>query len=72
MSVVKLEPVNIGEKFRFDPDETLQSCMGYDYRDMAVIGQMTDGAYSIVSNMNSGELLILMEHIKLKLIGVME
>lgn len=72
MTVVKLIPSEVGERFRFDPDDTLKTCIGCDYRDIAVIGQMSDGQYSVVSNMNAGELMVLLECIKLKLIGVME
>lgn len=39
-NVVKLEPVEIGESFRFDPDQVLEDAKGQDFSCLAVLGQM--------------------------------
>jgi len=67
-NVVRLEPVEVGEGFRFDPDELLESNKGQGYSMLAVLGEK-DGEVYINGSANAGETLILLEKAKLKIIG---
>jgi hypothetical protein len=42
-NVVKLEPVEIGESFRFDPDQVLEDAKGQEFTCLAILGQLHDG-----------------------------
>jgi hypothetical protein len=39
-NVVKLEPVEIGESFRFDPDQILEDAKGQEFTCLAILGQL--------------------------------
>lgn len=67
-NVVKLEPVEIGESFRFDPDQVLEDAKGQDFSCLAVLGQMPDGEIWVTGNANAGEILVMMEMAKRKLV----
>lgn len=62
--VVKLQPVEIGEGFRFDPDEILEAAKGQGFTTLAVLGQLEDGSFWVSGSANAGETLILMERAK--------
>lgn len=68
MSVVKLELVEVGENFRFDPDVILEKAKGQGFTIVAVVGQSADGEVWISGSANAGETLILMELAKHKLV----
>jgi len=66
--IVKFEPVEIGEAYRFEPDTILDEAKGKPFAKMAVIGQLEDGTLWVTGNANAGETMILMERIKHSLI----
>ncbi|MBM7328721.1 phosphoribosylformylglycinamidine synthase [Agrobacterium sp. S2] len=62
--VVKLQPVEIGDGFRFDPDAILEAAKGKGFTTVAVLGQLEDGSFWVSGSANAGETLILMERAK--------
>ena len=62
--VVKLQPVEVGEGFRFDADAILEAAKGKGFITMAVLGQLEDGSFWVSGSANAGETLILMERAK--------
>lgn len=64
----KLELVEVGENFRFDPDELLEAAKGHGFVTLAIIGQLEDGSEWISGTANAGETVILMERAKHHLI----
>lgn len=66
--IVKLEPVSVGEGFRFDADEILEVAKGCDFKTLVIIGELADGSTWISGTANAGETLILMERAKHALI----
>lgn len=67
-TVVKFEPVLVGEGFRFDPDELLEAAKGQGFTTVAILGQMEDGSYWVSGSANAGETLILIERAKHQII----
>lgn len=67
-NVIKFEPVEVGEAYRFDADEILECAKGQEFTSLAVLGQLEDGSYWITGNANAGEILMLMERAKHQLI----
>lgn len=68
-NVTKLELVEVGEDFRFEPDAVLDAAKGNNFDRMVVIGQYDDGEIYIAGTANAGESLILLERAKLQIIG---
>lgn len=66
--VRKLELVEVGESFRFDPDELLEAAKGNGFVTLAIIGQLEDGSEWISGTANAGETIILLERAKRHLI----
>lgn len=62
-------PVSVGDGYRFDPDETLESAKGQAFSELVIIGTLPTGERWISGNCNAGEALILMERAKLDMIG---
>ncbi len=62
--VVKLQPVEVGEGFRFDPDAILEAAKGKSFTTVVVLGQLEDGSFWVSGSANAGETLILMERAK--------
>ncbi|WP_273794915.1 hypothetical protein [Brucella intermedia] len=62
--VVKLQPVEVGEGFRFDADAILEAAKGKGFTTVAVLGQLEDGSFWVSGSANAGETLILMERAK--------
>lgn len=62
--VVKLQPVEVGEGFRFEPDAILEAAKGQGFTTVAVLGQLEDGSFWVSGSANAGETLILMERAK--------
>ena len=62
--VVKLQPVEVGEGFRFDPDAILEAAKGKGFTTVVVLGQLEDGSFWVSGSANAGETLILMERAK--------
>ncbi len=67
-NVHKLKLVEVGEDFRFDPDEILEAAKGKEFDRVAVIGQLPDGTLWISGSANGGETVILMEMAKHQII----
>ncbi|PAP93992.1 hypothetical protein [Mesorhizobium wenxiniae] len=63
-NVLKFEPVEIGEGFRFDSDEILEGAKGQVFTTLAILGQLEDGSIWVSGNANAGETLVLMERAK--------
>lgn len=63
-NVVKFEPVEVGENYRFDPDEMLEAAKGQGFTTFAIIGECEDGSFWVSGSANAGETLILMEKAK--------
>lgn len=59
--IVKLQPVEVGEGYRFDPDEIVNGALGKPFRKIAIIGELDDGEIWVSGNANAGETLVLME-----------
>lgn len=62
--VVKLQPVEVGEGFRFDADAILEAAKGKGFTTVAVLGQLEDDSFWVSGSANAGETLILMERAK--------
>ncbi|MBD7992840.1 phosphoribosylformylglycinamidine synthase [Ochrobactrum sp. Sa2BUA5] len=62
--VVKLQPVEVGEGVRFDPDTILEAAKGKGFETVAILGQLEDGSFWVSGSANAGETLILMERAK--------
>ena len=67
-TVTKLELVEVGEGFRFDPDDLLEKAKGNAFTECAIIGAMPDGTIWISGSANAGETLILIELAKHKIV----
>lgn len=65
--VVKFQPVEVGEGFRFDHDAILEAAKGQGFTTVAVLGQLEDGSFWVSGSANAGETLILMERAKRKI-----
>jgi hypothetical protein len=63
-NIVKLEPVEVGEGYRFDPDEILEAAKGQGFQMIAVLGELDDGSFWVSGSANAGETLVLMERAK--------
>ncbi len=68
MSVVKLELVEVGEGFRFDPDELLEAAKGQAFTRLAILAQKPDGTLWVSGSANAGETIILIELAKHQII----
>jgi hypothetical protein len=68
MTVTKLELVEVGEGFRFDPDQILEAAKGQGFTKLAIIAENADGSIWASGSANAGETLILLELAKHKII----
>ena len=67
-TVHKLELVEVGEGFRFDPDSLLEAAKGQGFTRLAILGQLPNGELWVSGSANAGETLILMELAKHQII----
>jgi hypothetical protein len=67
--VVPFKPVEVGEGYRFDPNDLLEAAKDQGFTTLAIIGQLEDGSIWISGSANAGETLILMEKAKRQVIG---
>lgn len=65
----KLQPLSIGEGYRFDPDEILDAAKGQGFSELVILGTLPSGERWVSGNCNAGASLILMERAKLEMIG---
>lgn len=68
MSVVKLELVEVGDGFRFDPDAILEAAKGQGFTKLAIVAENPDGTIWASGSSNAGETLILLELAKHRII----
>lgn len=69
-TVTKLEPVEVGDGFRFDPDALLEAAKGHGFTNLVIIGEHPEGGRLWVSGLaNAGESIIMIELAKLQIIG---
>ena len=66
--VVKFEPREVGQGYRFDPDQILEDAKGSDFTNLVIIGELPDGETHVMAASNAGEALILIERAKRKLV----
>lgn len=62
--IVRLHPEEVGEGYRFDPDEILEAAKGEGFVTLAILAQREDGSIWVSGNANAGETLVLMERAK--------
>lgn len=60
-NVIKLVPEYVGENYRLDVDECLESAKGRGIENVLIIGDLEDGELWVSSASNAGEALILIE-----------
>ena len=63
-NVIKLVPDQVGEGYRFESDEILESAKGKGLTSVVVIGELENGELWVSSAANAGEALILIERAK--------
>lgn len=59
--VVKLQPVEVGDGYRLNPDEVLEAAKGQPFVTLAIIGMLEDGSLWVSGNANEGQVLILLK-----------
>lgn len=64
----KLHPIEVGEGFRFDPDEILEKAKGQGLKTVAILAETDDGDIWISGSANAGETLVLMELAKRRVV----
>jgi len=64
----KLEPVTVGENYRFDADFILEAAKGRPFDRLAVIGELENGEIWVSGTANAGETLVLLELAKHKVV----
>lgn len=62
--VKKLELVEVGENFRFDPDALLEAAKGHGFTNLVILGELPDGEIWVSGMSNAGETLVLVERAK--------
>lgn len=68
MTVTKLELVEVGEGFRFDPDDLLEAAKGQKFTRLAILAENEDGTLWVSGTANAGETVILIELAKHQII----
>jgi hypothetical protein len=66
-TVVKFEPREVGQNYRFEPDHILDAAKGQGYTNILIIGELESGELWVSSAANAGEAMILMEKAKRKI-----
>ena len=66
--IIKFQPVEVGEGYRFEPDELLEAAKGAGFSTLVILGELEDGSTWISGSANAGETLILLERAKHSLI----
>ena len=67
--VIQFEPIDIGDGYKFDPDEVLENAKGQGFTNVAIVGQLPNGETWLSGASNSAETIMLMERAKLMLLG---
>jgi hypothetical protein len=63
-NVEKFQPVEVGENYRFDPDELLEAAKGQSFTDLVILAEQPDGELWVSGMANAGETMILLERAK--------
>lgn len=63
-NVEKFHPVEVGESYRFNPDELLEAAKGQGFTNLVILAEQTDGELWVSGMANAGESLILLERAK--------
>jgi hypothetical protein len=66
--VIKPHPVEVGDGYRFDPDEILEAAKDKGFTSLVIIGELEDGSSWLTGSANAGESLILIERAKYNII----
>lgn len=67
-NVVKLHPVEVGDGYRFDPDQILEEAKRREFTSVVVLGELPDGELWVSSAVNAGEALVLIERAKHRIV----
>lgn len=67
-NITKLTPVEVGERFRFEPDEILEEAKGQPFTTVCVLGQLEDGTIYVTGSANAGETMIPLEKAKRRIV----
>jgi hypothetical protein len=67
--VIQFNPIDIGDDYKFDPDEILEKAKGQGFTNVAIIGELPDGSTWLSGAASSAETIMLMERAKLMLLG---
>lgn len=67
-NVSKFEPVEVGESYRFDPDELLDAAKGQGFTNLVILAELPDGTFWVSGMANAGETMILMERAKRQIV----
>jgi hypothetical protein len=69
-NVVDIKPhlTEVGEGFRFDPDDFLEGAKGSGFTSLAIIAERPDGSLYVAGSANAGETIILIERAKRQII----
>ncbi|RWK39245.1 hypothetical protein [Mesorhizobium sp.] len=67
-NVVRLEPVEVGPGYRFDPDELLEAAKGHEFATLVIIGELPNGETWVSGSASVGEALVMIERGKHQLV----
>lgn len=59
--ILKFDPVEVGEGYRFDPDQILEAAKGQKFKTLAILAEKENGELWVSGSANAGETLVLME-----------
>ncbi len=62
--VLKFKPALVGEGYRFDAAEVLETAKEKHFRTLAILGETEDGKLYVAGSANAGETMVLMEKAK--------
>jgi hypothetical protein len=60
-NVVKFTPVEVGEGYRFNPDDLLDAAKGQPFDRLVIIGDLPNGELWVSGSANAGETLLLLK-----------
>lgn len=63
-NVLKFQPTVVGEGYRFDAAEILETAKEKQFRTLAILGETEDGELYVAGSANAGETMVLMEKAK--------
>lgn len=66
--IFKLNTELVGNNYKFDPDEILESAKGKEMVSVIIIGELPDGKLWVSSSDGPGDTLLLMEHARRRVV----